>query len=533
MKSLALLPLLIGVAIAQAAAPNLNTVKKQAVAGVAARAKLAQEINDSLFSFSELGFQEVETSRYLASTAGAERLHDRAGRRGHAERVGRALDQRAGRAGDRARARTSTAFPKASQKPGIPWHEPIIEGAPGHGEGHNSGQAVNIVAALAVQEIMKQREHRGHADALAGRRRGAARRQGLLSCATACSTASTPCSSRTSPTTSRPPGDSRCGTGLVSVEYTFHGESAHSAHGAVAGPQRARCGRAHEHGLGHAPRASAARAALALRHHRRRRSAERRAVARVRLVLSSASRRSSGIRQNFGIGNKIADAAAQMTDTTVTRRMLGSAALPALQPADGRGGDTRTSRPSGCRRGRDDEQTFAKAVQKNDRREGGGSARRRLESARGADAGAAQRRLGRYRRRVVDRADDHRALSGEHPRPAGPHLGQRHRHGHADRAQGRGGGIEGHRDDDARPADEQEAAPGARGTTSTACRPRTRSTCRCSPPNDRPPTELNADTMARYRDELSKYYYDPTRYDTYLEQLGITFPTLEKPAAAK
>ena len=30
-------------------------------------------------------------------------------------------------------------------------------GAPGHGEGHNSGQAVNIVAALAVKEIMESK----------------------------------------------------------------------------------------------------------------------------------------------------------------------------------------------------------------------------------------------------------------------------------------------------------------------------------------------------------------------------------------
>ncbi|NIW35507.1 MAG: amidohydrolase, partial [Gemmatimonadetes bacterium] len=29
---------------------------------------------------------------------------------------------------------------------------------PGHGEGHNSGQAVNIVAALAVKEIMERED---------------------------------------------------------------------------------------------------------------------------------------------------------------------------------------------------------------------------------------------------------------------------------------------------------------------------------------------------------------------------------------
>ena len=32
-------------------------------------------------------------------------------------------------------------IPQASQKPGVAYHAPMIEGAPGHGEGHNSGQA--------------------------------------------------------------------------------------------------------------------------------------------------------------------------------------------------------------------------------------------------------------------------------------------------------------------------------------------------------------------------------------------------------
>src|ERR1019366_2635591 len=49
-------------------------------------------------------------------------------------------------------------IPQASQKPGVGWHEPLIEGAPGHGEGHNSGVPLNIVAALAVKKVM-EREH--------------------------------------------------------------------------------------------------------------------------------------------------------------------------------------------------------------------------------------------------------------------------------------------------------------------------------------------------------------------------------------
>jgi aminobenzoyl-glutamate utilization protein B len=29
--------------------------------------------------------------------------------------------------------------------------------------------------------------------------------------------------------------------------------------------------------------------------------------------------------------------------------------------------------------------------------------------------------------------------------------------------------------------------------------------------------------MAQYRDQMKKYYFDPTKYKTYLEQLGIAW----------
>jgi aminobenzoyl-glutamate utilization protein B len=47
-------------------------------------------------------------------------------------------------------------------------------------------------------------------------------------------------------------------------------------------------------------------------------------------------------------------------------------------------------------------------------------------------------------------------------------------------------------------------------------------------PSDRPPIFLNADIMARYRPEMRKYYYDPKKYRSYLEQLGIQYPTVRK-----
>jgi aminobenzoyl-glutamate utilization protein B len=50
-------------------------------------------------------------------------------------------------------------------------------------------------------------------------------------------------------------------------------------------------------------------------------------------------------------------------------------------------------------------------------------------------------------------------------------------------------------------------------------------------PYDTPAIWLNRDIMARYRPEMRKFYYDPTRFRTYLEQLGITYPTV-KPETA-
>jgi aminobenzoyl-glutamate utilization protein B len=46
--------------------------------------------------------------------------------------------------------------------------------------------------------------------------------------------------------------------------------------------------------------------------------------------------------------------------------------------------------------------------------------------------------------------------------------------------------------------------------------------------SDQPAIDLNVEHMAKFREEMRKYYYDPTKYKTYLEQLGVTYPTLKK-----
>jgi aminobenzoyl-glutamate utilization protein B len=41
-----------------------------------------------------------------------------------------------------------------------------------------------------------------------------------------------------------------------------------------------------------------------------------------------------------------------------------------------------------------------------------------------------------------------------------------------------------------------------------------------------PPIYLNKEIQNEFREKLEKFYYDETKYDSYLEQLGIIYPTL-------
>ena len=103
--------------------------------------KQAQVMVDSVFSFGELGFQEFETSKYLTGILEKEGFKVQHGVAGIPTAwvaswgegkpvisLGSDIDD----------------IPQASQKPAVAWHEPMIEGAPGHGEGHNSGVPLNI-----------------------------------------------------------------------------------------------------------------------------------------------------------------------------------------------------------------------------------------------------------------------------------------------------------------------------------------------------------------------------------------------------
>jgi aminobenzoyl-glutamate utilization protein B len=44
--------------------------------------------------------------------------------------------------------------------------------------------------------------------------------------------------------------------------------------------------------------------------------------------------------------------------------------------------------------------------------------------------------------------------------------------------------------------------------------------------SDPPPVWLNTRIMQEFKPRLEQFYYDETRFDTYLEQLGIAYPTV-------
>jgi aminobenzoyl-glutamate utilization protein B len=127
-------------------ASALPALKQEAEAEVDGLQTLTQQMVDEIFSFSELGFQEVETTRFVT-----------------------AILEKNGFQVERGVARIPTAWvatygsgkpaiafitdvdciPRASQKPGVAYHAPIVEGAPGHGEGHNSGMAAEKIDGKA------------------------------------------------------------------------------------------------------------------------------------------------------------------------------------------------------------------------------------------------------------------------------------------------------------------------------------------------------------------------------------------------
>ena len=133
--------------------PRLEQYKREALQDVDARARFTQQMVDQIFSFGELGFQEFETSKYLVNILKQNGFTVQEGVAG----IPTAWVATWG-SGKPVIALGSDidGIPQSSQVPGVACHKPIVPGAPGHGEGHNSGQPLNVTAALAVKKIMER-----------------------------------------------------------------------------------------------------------------------------------------------------------------------------------------------------------------------------------------------------------------------------------------------------------------------------------------------------------------------------------------
>lgn len=506
------------------AQPVLSGLPAEAAANIDQRQKQIQEIIDSLFSFSELGFQEFETQRYMTDLLAKEGFDIETGISGLPSgwwatwgsgkpviALGSDVD----------------GIPKASQMPGVAYRQPMVEGAPGHGEGHNSGHAVAVAAALSVKEIMAREGLSGTlmiwpgiAEELVAAKAYYARDGRFKDVDVALFT-------HVGRNLQTSWGGDR-GTGLVSVEYQFDGVAAH--------------------GAGDPWRGKSALDAVELmniawnfkREHLRPLQRSHYVIVdggdQPNVVPSKASVwyfireiTAPRIRENFNTLQTIAEGAAMMTGTTVKRRIIGSAwprhfnkviAERMYQNIQAVGLPTWS----------DDDQTFAKAVQDlmqaEDLEEDGMPTK--LEDLQGPP----EKPISGGSDDIGDVSWNVPTVTLRYPSNINGTIGH-----HWSSAMAM-----------ATPIAHKGANVGAKVLAATMMdlileprlledawryfREEQLKDTAYEPfigPGDTPATEKNAAIMAQYKDRLSQFYYDPSKYDTYLEQLGIKYPQLKKP----
>jgi aminobenzoyl-glutamate utilization protein B len=508
--------LLLGATPAHAEAdPKLKT---QAAALVDAKAKLVQEMVDSVFSFAEPGFQEFKTQEYLTAILAKNGFKITQGAAG----IPSAWTATWGEGGPLiALGSDVDGLLGVSQYPGIGKLKPMVDGAPGHGEGHNSGMPLIIAAALATKEVMIKNGIKGRlmlwpgvAEELLATKAYYVR-AGLFKGVDA--TIFTHVSSDFS--TSWGLGGSNA---LVSVEYTFTGSTSHAA----GNPWDGR---------------SALDAVeimnVALNYRREHLPLSQ----RMHYVISNGGGQPNVVpdkasvwyyfRQNgfqqvrdlFELGNTVAESAAKATETTVARQILGYAApnfgnKPIAEAAYA------NIKAIGMPQWSADDQAFTKAVQTALKRplkplnsnvaDLNGPEVQRVPTGGGSDD-------------IGDIMWNVPTITIRFPSNIPNMIGH-----HKTSAIAM-----------ATPIAHKGAVAGAKAVAMTVLDLMTTPTLigaardyqqnvqlkdqKYDPligPDDKPAIWLNTETMKRLRPALEKYYYDPKKYSTYLEQLGIAYP---------
>jgi aminobenzoyl-glutamate utilization protein B len=493
--------------------------------------KQAQVLVDSVFSFGELGFQEFETSKYLTGVLEKEGFKVERGVAGIPTAwvaswgsgkpvisLGSDIDD----------------IPQASQKPGVAWHEPMIEGAPGHGEGHNSGVPLNIIAALAVKKVM-EREHLpgtirlwpGVAEELVGTKAYYVR-AGMfkdVDVVLFCHVANNLGVSY-GPSTQN---------GLVSVEYMFKGESAHAA----GAPWRGK---------------SALDAVELMDVGWNFRREHLRLATRLHYVITNGGDQPNVVPPNaaawyyfreadydhimnlWHIGDNMAQAATLMTDTTYTSRLLGEA-WPGYFNQPIAEDMYENMKKVGLPQWSDDDQTLARAYQRELKVPVRGLATKIQElkppvvekqDFSGDDQGIGP--TGGGSDDIGDVSWNVPTVTLRYPSniPGGPGHNWANAISMATPIAHKGV-IAGAKvqamtmlDILLHPELVQKAWDYYRNIQTKDAKYKT-----FLRPDDKPAIWMNAKTMEIYRDRMKALYYNPDKYDTYLEQLGIKYPTIK------
>lgn len=499
---------------------RLAALKAEAAADVERRSVFTAQLIDQLFSYSELGFQEIETSKTIVATLRANGFTVEEGVAG----IPTAWVARWG-SGKPVIAIGSDldGIPQASQLPGVACRAPMVQGAPGHGEGHNSGQSLNITAALAVKQIMEREKLPGTLVLWPGVAEEQVAGKAFLVRAGVFKDADVAFFSHVDDDFRTAWGQAS-GTGLVSVLYSFAGQTAHAA----GAPWRGR---------------SALDAAQLMdigwnfrREHLRLQQRSHSVLVdggdQPNVVPSTASiwwyfreldyARITGL---WAVGDSIAQGAAMMTGTSLLPTKILGAAWPQHYSKPLALALANNIKSVGMPVWDDKDQRLAKALQtelsvpdsglrvKHDtlkaplplsQQYGGGS----------DDIGDVSWQLPTVSLRFPSNIPN---LPGHHWANA---IAMATPIAHKGATAGAKAMAMTLLDVVLTPALVDSAKAYFRvQTKDEQYRPFIR-------PSDQPETTLNADIMARYKPALSKFYYDPARYPSYLAQLGIAYPTV-------
>jgi aminobenzoyl-glutamate utilization protein B len=502
---------------------RLAQQKADAVKGVDEMAKLAQEMVDSVFSFGELGMQEVETSRYL--TAQLEKFGFKVTRGQSGIPTAWVATYGSGKPVI-ALGSDIDGIPQSSQKPGVAYHDPIVEGAPGHGEGHNTGMPLNIIAAIAVKRIMERDKLPGTimlwpgvAEELVASKAWFVR-DGMFK--------DVDVNLFTHVGNNLNVGwGQQGGTGLVSIEFTFEGETAHSA----GAPWRGR---------------SALDAVELMNIGWQYRREHLRLSHRSHSVITNGGDQPNVVPRNASIwfyfreidqpnikslvdtGIKMAEGAALMTNTKMSYRILGTAYPRHFNKAVAEA-MYENIKTVGLPAWSDADQTLAKALQKEL-----GNATQNGLAVKLGNMGQPQP----LESNTGGGSDDIGDISWNMPTVT---LGY----------PANIPGLPGHNWSSgiasATPIAHKGVVAGAKVQAMTVLDLLTKPELvknawayfndvqtkdeKYIPfisKDTPPPTHLNKAILEKYREQMRKYYYDPTKFPTYLDQLGIKYPTVRQ-----